>query len=152
MTAPPSPDLGSFWSRHSTALITIACALALDMGLGEAFSAVEGVGWFRGIYWALATATTVGYGDVYPHTRIGRIIAVIAFLTVIPLFAATFSLFTAGVSTVKIRTHLHHSEQRIKDHVEERLAEHHESIQQAISAGQVQEIAQPSQSSQPPSE
>ncbi len=34
-----------------------------------------------GIWWALTTVTTVGYGDVYPHTGVGRIIAAVVMLS-----------------------------------------------------------------------
>jgi voltage-gated potassium channel len=34
-----------------------------------------------GVWWALTTVTTVGYGDIYPHTGIGRLIAAVVMLS-----------------------------------------------------------------------
>ena len=48
-------------------------------------------------YWAITTATTVGYGDVLPHDTVGRIIASVVMLTTIPLVGAVFAL-VAGAS------------------------------------------------------
>lgn len=76
------------------AYLTILSAACLDLAAGIWFAAVEHVSVGNGLYWAVTTATTVGYGDVTPRHALGKVIAVLVMLTVIPLFAATFSLFT----------------------------------------------------------
>lgn len=106
--------------QHKRALITIAVAAGLDGVLGVVFARLEHLPWFTGIYWAVTTATTVGYGDVAPHTTSGRVVAIVVMVTVVPLFAATFSLFTSGLTS----THVQAAAEDIKDHVENRLAHH----------------------------
>ena len=66
---------------------------------GIAFAAAEHRSVGTGLYWAVTTATTVGYGDVLPTNTIGRVIAVVVMLTTIPTFGAVFALF-AGATVV----------------------------------------------------
>ena len=49
-----------------------------------------------GIWWAVVTMTTVGYGDRYPVTTPGRVIGVVLMFSSIVLV----SLFTATVSSI----------------------------------------------------
>lgn len=114
---------------HKIAVITISSAAVLDLGAGSLFAVTEHIPEWDGLYWAIATATTVGYGDIVPHTPFGRVLAVIVMLTVVPLFAATFSLFTSALTT----THVRKSEHAIKEHVEQHLKEHHDSIVRKLS-------------------
>ena len=44
------------------------------MVIGAAFyHEFEGWGWIDSMYFCITTLTTVGYGDLYPHTDIGKI-------------------------------------------------------------------------------
>lgn len=90
--------------KHRNALVTLGSAIALDIAGGAAFAAVEHVPVGIGFYWALTTATTVGYGDVAPHTVAGHLIAAMVMLTVVPLFAATYSLLTSGLTAAHVRS------------------------------------------------
>lgn len=47
------------------------------------------------LWWSIETATTVGYGDLYPVTAAGRVIAAIVMLVGI----AVFSIVTASLAT-----------------------------------------------------
>lgn len=46
-------------------------------------------------WWSIVTFTTVGYGDVYPITSIGKILSAIIVLIGIMLFALPTSILTA---------------------------------------------------------
>lgn len=67
------------------------------------FSISQHIAFTASIYWAITTATTVGYGDVTPKTGIGRLIASGVMLTTIPLLASVFALATGGYITAGLR-------------------------------------------------
>lgn len=52
----------------------------------------------RSIYWTIVTITTVGYGDITPHTVLGQIIASLAMLTGYSIIAVPTGILTAELS------------------------------------------------------
>ena len=51
---------------------------------------------FDAIYWATVSLTTVGYGDIYPVTTIGRIVTMISSVFGIAIIALPSGVITAG--------------------------------------------------------
>ena len=51
---------------------------------------------FDAIYWATVSLTTVGYGDIYPTSITGRIVAMISSIFGIAIVALPAGIITAG--------------------------------------------------------
>lgn len=59
----------------------------------DAFSSI-----FSSMWWGVMTLTTVGYGDVYPKTAIGKMIASLIAVLGIGLFALPTGIIASGFS------------------------------------------------------
>ena len=55
----------------------------------------------RSIYWAIVTITTVGYGDISPHTPFGQFIASMAMITGYAIIAVPTGIVTAEISAAR---------------------------------------------------
>lgn len=53
---------------------------------------------FSGLWWAVATLTTVGYGDIYPVTPIGRLIGAFIAFAGLAAVAVPTGIITSGLS------------------------------------------------------
>jgi voltage-gated potassium channel len=94
----------AFRSGHRTRIAILLGAAVGFLLLGAVlFSMEEHIAFTTGFYWAITTATTVGYGDVSPKTGAGRVIAAGVMLTTIPLLASVFALATGGYAAAGIR-------------------------------------------------
>ena len=51
---------------------------------------------FEAVYWATVSLTTVGYGDIYPVTSVGRVITMISSLFGVAIVALPAGIITAG--------------------------------------------------------
>lgn len=51
---------------------------------------------FDALYWSTCTLTTVGYGDIYPISDIGRVVSMISALVGIAIVALPSGIITAG--------------------------------------------------------
>ncbi|HEV8063288.1 MAG TPA: potassium channel family protein, partial [Acidimicrobiales bacterium] len=88
--------------RRHVATLLAAMVACLFIGAGL-FSATQHIPFTSGLYWAITTASTVGYGDITPHNAAGRVIASGVMLTCIPLLAASFALMTGATAAAGLR-------------------------------------------------
>jgi voltage-gated potassium channel len=88
--------------RSQVVRLLLAGAACLFVG-AALFALTQHIAFGTALYWAVTTATTVGYGDVTPKNAAGRVVAVGVMLTTIPLFASAFALLAGAVVTA----HLH---------------------------------------------
>ena len=93
--------LGVPHRRHLLILLgSVAGVMLIGAGL---FSLAEQLPFTTGLYWAVTTATTVGYGDVTPHNPAGRLIASLVMLTAIPMLAGAFAIVSGAAAAAGVR-------------------------------------------------
>jgi voltage-gated potassium channel len=124
--------LGATVERAGTQLLTtLAMALALVYISAVALYFVEGVGGQqqesfasipRALWWAIATLTTVGYGDVYPVTPLGRLFASVIALAGIGVVALPAGVFASAFSDELREREI----RKLKERVEEVESENEE--------------------------
>lgn len=88
--------------QHHIAVLLGAAAVAIVIG-AILFALTQDVSFGTGLYWAIVTAGTVGYGDVTPDNAGGRVVAIVVILTTIPLLAAVFALVTGLAAVTQMR-------------------------------------------------
>ena len=83
--------------RTAAAVIVTATAVVVALGgvLTRVLDHQEYSNIWVGMWWALQTVTTVGYGDVTPQHPSGRIIATVAMLQGIAFLAITTAVITS---------------------------------------------------------
>jgi len=101
----------------NSAKATVLSFIGLIVVSAVLYSLFEGRNVGDSIWWAVVTASTVGYGDTYPKTAAGRIIAGILIssmvLLVIPLITAHF----ASKLIVDQDAFKHEEQEEIKEHL-----------------------------------
>jgi voltage-gated potassium channel len=92
--------------RRQAARVALGMAALTWVCAAVAFTLVEDVGegqrlgsFFDALWWSTTTITTVGYGDIFPVTAGGRVIAGITMLVGI----STFAVVTARVASFLVR-------------------------------------------------
>jgi voltage-gated potassium channel len=78
-------------------IVTVTAVIVLASGvLMRVFDHSEYPNVFRGMWWALQTVTTVGYGDVTPEHLSGRIVAGVVMFEGIALLAIVTAAVTSS--------------------------------------------------------
>src|SRR6266567_1343806 len=86
-----------FWHRGMVCVAAISSLIILGGGAGLTLLEPQTVrgGFAEGIWWAIVTASTVGYGDIAPSTMWGRLIAVLLMLSGVGLMSTLAASITA---------------------------------------------------------
>jgi voltage-gated potassium channel len=105
----------------------IALITALVGGAAFAYAEGEEVSTWDGLWWAVTTMTTVGYGDLYPSTDTGRAVAI--FVMVVGI--GFLSLLIGSVS-----------ERFLAAAVQEEVAETERELEEDVDAAKVELLAE----------
>ena len=73
----------------------------------KAFSHDYFPGIFEGMYWAIVTASTVGYGDKVPHRWAGRILAGVLIIITLPLFGFFIAELSSNLTLHSLKSTIH---------------------------------------------
>ncbi len=89
-------------SRHKISIFLMV-VIVIVTSLGTIMYVVEGgkegfTSIPQSIYWAIVTVTTVGYGDMVPHTVFGKIISSVAMVIGYAIIAVPTSIVTVEIS------------------------------------------------------
>jgi ABC-type amino acid transport substrate-binding protein len=71
------------------------------------FSRTYFPGVFEGMYWALITVSTIGYGDKVPHRWSGRIVAALVIIISLPLFGFFIAQLSSDLTMQQLKTSIH---------------------------------------------
>ncbi len=82
----------AFFYIFITALFMFNVEQAVNPQTGDMFFE----DFFDALYWSTCTLTTVGYGDIYPISDVGRIVSMVSSLVGIAIIALPSGIITAG--------------------------------------------------------
>lgn len=88
--------------HHRLAVMVALSALVAAAFLGLGFAHAEHLPWWQGVYCGVADAATVG-GNVQPTRPLGYLWSGLACVLAVPLWTASFSLFTSGLVALEAR-------------------------------------------------
>jgi len=100
-------EMGIVWrsiklARHKLAMFFGFVGVMLCVFGGLMYAVEGGAGGFTSLaasmYWAVVTLTTVGYGDIVPHTALGRVLASVLILVGYSIIAVPTGILTAYMS------------------------------------------------------
>lgn len=109
----------------------LALYVVLMLGVSLGFSFIEDKSLFDSIWWACATAMTVGYGDIFPATMAGKVLAMV-WMHIVPLIVVPLIITRLMTHIVENKNEFSDSEQEeiknllkyIKAEIEQKVPEY----------------------------
>ena len=87
----------------STLVIVFGTLMYVIEGPQHGFTSIP-----KGIYWAIVTLTTVGFGDIVPKTPVGQILSSLVMITGYSIIAVPTGIFTAELANAMRGDQLQH--------------------------------------------
>ena len=87
------PRIVVFMAAVASIAVVMGALIYLVEGEENGFTSIP-----RGVYWAIVTITTVGYGDISPQTTVGQFAAVILMLIGYGIIAVPTGIFSAAIA------------------------------------------------------
>ena len=81
-------DISAIMLRRNVAISSAFSLIAIGTIV---FRYLEHWTWINSFYFVVATSATVGYGDITPHSAIGRLLASIYILIIVPIVLYSFT-------------------------------------------------------------
>lgn len=88
----------------STMVVVYGALMYVIEGPDNGFTSIP-----MSIYWAVVTLTTVGFGDIVPHTALGKALATLVMITGYSIIAVPTGIFTAELANAMRQDSLQHS-------------------------------------------
>lgn len=104
----PELNVHHLWMARVLALVVV-----LDLSLGAWFGLAGHLGVLNGMYFAVVTVTTVGYGDLVPHGWQQHVAALGIMVLIVPLWTGSFALLATGLTA----NHVDRRHRELKDHI-----------------------------------
>jgi voltage-gated potassium channel len=120
---PPSTRVAASVIVAATTLVVVLSGVLIRLVDSKEYPNV-----FVGMWWAMQTVTTVGYGDVTPHARAGRLVATVVMLEGIAFLAIVTAAITSTFVSRAQRERLG-AEGKIHDDDEQRLHDRFDQLE-----------------------
>ncbi len=106
------------FSHRSDIIRLFSALIVILLIFAFLFSHYEKISFFKSFYWAVTTASTVGYGDIVPHNTVGMVIAILLMFFGIGILSLFLVTFSSIIFDVKIKRLFGNMENYfIKEHI-----------------------------------